>query len=348
MVAAADVVGKARVVDEVRPPHQLGPAAKHGVADHRHHQPAVAGAVDVGRGGVVAGVALLPAHDAGELALDEQRLHEGNAGGQQRHVHQLPLAAALPLVERRQGPKGTQQAGAKVLKRHHVAQRRPGKAGKRHRPRHALHHGVKAHAVGVRTVGTKGRGVHQDDVGFDGAQRLVVKAHGAQHVNGQVGHYHVAGGHQAVGNFLPLGVHGIQGQALLVAVNPQKQRPFPCRGHRRQVAVFAAAAALDANHLCPHVPQQGSSKRPGDVAAKVQDANPFQHPAHVGLPRVAVTVLAALYSRRHGGRQRLAGRAAGAGAGAGACRRAGRRLPIHRAGRMAAREMAPRTINVSW
>ena len=142
---------------------------------------------------------------------------------------------------------------------------------------HGLAHGVEPHALGIGSMGAKGRHRSQDDVGLDVHQALVVQAHGLQGLLGQVGNHHVGGGHQLLHDLATVGLHRVQRHTQLVACELQEVGTLATFAHWQDVAVLAAVHLLDANHLCSQIRQHGRAVWPGDVAAEVQDPDAFQN-----------------------------------------------------------------------
>ena len=60
-----------------------------------------------------------------------------------------------------------------------------------------------------------------------------------------------------------------------------EQCPVPLLSHRRKKAVLRAIHFLNTNDFRPHVPEQGRTKRPGDITPEIKHPNALQNLAHV-------------------------------------------------------------------
>ncbi|GAO24159.1 hypothetical protein ALISP_3979 [Alicycliphilus sp. B1] len=138
-----------------------------------------------------------------------------------------------------------------------------------------LAHAVEAHAVAHGLAGAEGVGGHEDDVGPDGAQALVVQPQALERARRHVGDDHVGARDQLAHDVAALGAGEVQRQGALVAVELQEHRPLAALGDGHDVAVLPAFHAVDADDLGPVVGQQGRAVGPRDEAAEIENLDAF-------------------------------------------------------------------------
>ena len=277
VLAAQQVVGEARVGQQRRVVEQRRHPLEQRLACDRDQHPAVARLEDVGwAGGLPAVAAAHPVGPAQPL-LDEGGVVDRQRGAQQRRLHAL---SAPPLLAREQRRHDAQRRGRRRVE---VDVRHPGPHGlvgvarQVGVARHRLRDAVEADLVRPGPARPQRRHRAEDDLGPDGAQRVVVEAHPRDRVGRQVGDHDVGRRHQAAHDLAPLGLHRVQRQAALAAVALQEHRAGAVLRDRLYPSVLAAAQLLDADHVGAEVGQQRGAERPRDVAAEVEHAHARQH-----------------------------------------------------------------------
>ena len=156
VVGAQQIVCEPGIGDEIFTSHEPCPASEHIAADYQDDQPSIFCAVGVGWCGVKAGVAPLLALDSQHMALGQHGLHEGDAGSQQRAVHDLPFTGPRAVIQGHHHAEGSMQGSTVIFKADQGTHWRPRKTGHTHSARHGLGHGVEANSIGIWPVGTEG------------------------------------------------------------------------------------------------------------------------------------------------------------------------------------------------
>ncbi len=264
--------------------HQINPALEQRTTHRLHQHPAVQRAEGVRRPGSLGAVQRSGAIDAENCLLNGGAIHHGQGGAEQGAFNHLALAGLLPFKQGGHGAEGAQAGGAEVHKGRIGFGGLLRRAGKIHGPRHSLAQPVETDAAAVRATAAEGRDHGQDDVRLDGLEAVIVQRHGRQCVRRQVGNHHIGGGHQTAHDFLPLGLHGVERHAQFVAAHLHEQRAFARFSHRREISILTALDLFDANDLRSEIRQQTGAERPGNVAAKIQYAYPFENLAHEPTP----------------------------------------------------------------
>src|SRR5205085_6348922 len=96
---------------------------------------------------------------------------------------------------------------------------------------------------------------------------------------------HIRGCYQPAHDLLPLTLHRIERDALLVAVDLQKQRAFTAAADRRHKAILAAIALFHANDLGAKLGQQCRAIGTCDIAPEIEDAHALKNSPHRSLPQ---------------------------------------------------------------
>ena len=278
MAAALGVVGKTRIGEPLRRIQHLAEALPQRLAHRLHDQPlAVAAQEEIGRRRAITEVALRHAVGLVDRLLDQHRVAEGQRGGHQRAAHLLPAPGALACHQREQRTERRRDRGAEVDPVHCRASRRIRLAGHVHAARQRLAEAVEAEPVRVRPGRAEGVGRHQDRARLDRRHTRIVQTHGLQRGGRQVGDHDVAARDQLAHDLAALGRVGVEHQRPLAAIHLHVQAALAAGGQRQQVAVFAAADLVDADHVGTVVGQQRTAERAGDEAAEVKHADAGEH-----------------------------------------------------------------------
>ena len=136
--------------------------------------------------------------------------------------------------------------------------------------------------VRQRAAGAKPGHRRQDNVGLDLAQAVEVERQRAQNPRRQIGDNDIGGGDELFDDLAAPRCGRIERHAELVAVHRQEHRTTAsgASADRDVSAVLAALDPLDADHLGAEIAQQRGAKRPRDVAAKIEHADPIEYARH--------------------------------------------------------------------
>ena len=281
VVAAREVVLEARIVEPVPLAHQRGPAREHRLADRGGEDPAVPRPVKIGRRRRLTAVHRGHPVGLGHLLLDERRIVEGDRGAEQRALDLLTPAGLAARHERRQRAERGERRRPAVDPRHRRPQRLLGRAGQVGRAAHHLADAVEAVLVAPRAAGAERGDRGQDDVRLDPTEALEVEGERSQDFGRQVGDDDVGGRHELADDLAALGARRVERHRALVAVHHEIQRADAVRRHRRDPAILAATAALDADHVGAQVGQERRAVRARDVPPEVEDARARENAVEV-------------------------------------------------------------------
>src|SRR5262245_32887936 len=117
LISAADIVTKARILEEVFASDEPRPAGEHRVPDHRDYDPAVFHRITVRWRGVESSIAPLPSFAAGDVTLSQEWLHESDAGCEQRRVNKLAFARPVAMIKRHHCSERRVQRGPEIFER---------------------------------------------------------------------------------------------------------------------------------------------------------------------------------------------------------------------------------------
>ena len=226
-------------------------------------------------------------HDAvGEVARGHHGQPRQRTVGH-RDVHELALARAVALAQRREDAHGRhQRAPAEVGDLARGLHRRPAAvAGQPEQADQSEVVHVVARAVAVRAVlpVTGDRAV--DETGILLAQALVADAEAVEHAGAEGLEQHVVLAGQAQQHVAPALVLEVDPDRALVAVEREEHRRLRAVlgalvVWRRPADVVPHPRVLDLEDVGPEVRQKQGAEPPGEQPREVQDANAFQGSCH--------------------------------------------------------------------
>ena len=152
---------------------------------------------------------------------------------EQRRMHPLAFAGALPMQQREQNPLPEKHAGGGVGDRDADTHRRPARfAGDRHQPAHALHDLIDARTIAVWPVLAEAGDAREDDARVDLSQLRVIDAEARLHVGAKVLHHDVGARDQPTKQCRAVGVLQVDAHAALVAMQVLVVGAVASAGHR--------------------------------------------------------------------------------------------------------------------
>ena len=206
----------------------------------------------------------------------------------ERRVDLLALPRALRARERGEQARAEHQRADLVRDGTARGHRRATlEAGAPHHAAAAVAHHVDGPLGHARAERAPARALHDDDARVQRAQILEAEAQLLHHALAEVARHHVRGGRQPPRDRVALGVLQIEGDRALVAVVRQQEAAHP-----RLAAAGAARARLDLDHLGAHVGEQLGRVRTLLRDREVEDADPFERPAHATTPSARSAAIA--------------------------------------------------------
>ncbi len=231
VLAAARPVGKARVVEHIRPAKRTHQAGELLFGHHRQHQIALAGLEAVA--GRLAGrrqVAVLPVLVAGDRIFGNRPGQKAQRRIEHRHIDKLAGAGMAALEEgachgKRRGHAGDRVAQGKAgAGRAHL-----GVAGDRHDARHRLQLAVERGSAALRALLAKTRDGAIDQPRIDRAQHLIAEPEPLHDPGAKILPDDICPFGELFDDFDGLPFGQVEGQAALVGVDAEKRGSQPLR-----------------------------------------------------------------------------------------------------------------------
>ena len=197
-------------------------------------------------------------------------------------VDDLTRAGLFPLEQRQDDAQGRVHAGGDVGDGHARARGSVGIAGGGDDAGLALDEQVIGLDVAVRAVLTVARERAVDETRVQFVQPLPSQAQALRHPGRVVLEEHVAGARELVEDLQALGLLGVHGEALLVAVEPHVAGGQALHRGVPVADQVACAGALDLDDLGSHLRQQAGAERTGQDLLEGHDPHAAQGQPAVG------------------------------------------------------------------
>jgi hypothetical protein len=250
----------------LRPPrfvtHQLGPAAEQSIADDVRQHVTVARFEHIGRRRRLHAITRTDAVALRDALFDQVRCEDRHRSAEQRSLHLLPGAGLHAMDDRGQRAERRQDRGAEIDVRRGGLDRVSRRAGNHHRTRHGLADAVETAPIAIRAFVAERGLCREDDVGLEGAQRLVVEAERPQRGGWQVCDDDVGRPHEPAHDLAASFARGVERHGLLVAGGLEKDAAVAALEQGCDVAVLAAVALFDANDFGAEITEQRRADGP--------------------------------------------------------------------------------------
>ena len=190
---------------------------------------------------------------------------------QERRLHPLSPAGALPLDQSQEDPLRAENPGSEIGDRNADAQRPlPRQTGDRHQTAHALRDLVEAGPVAIRPVLPEAGDRGQNDARIDCFQRCVIDAQPVLHIRPEILDDDIGLGHQPAEHRDAARIFQIERHTALVALQVLEVGAVPRPAKR--IPRFDTFRHLDLDNVGAPIGELAHCGRPGAHACQIENA----------------------------------------------------------------------------